>query len=104
MPQYEDEIGTLEKSSISFRLSGLNEGLSRNDQSSEEPVSSADSTVHSTRRKPRRRPTRKEKGKMKMPSTTPISIFQTGVTPKQFRAKMDLRKGGRSQLNEPSNR
>ena len=34
------EIGTLEESLISFRLSGLNEGLGRTSQSDDESVSS----------------------------------------------------------------
>ena len=66
MPLDEEKIKALEESPISFRLSGLNERLSRNDQSDEDPTSSGDSIVHSLRQKPRRQPTRKEKGKMKM--------------------------------------
>ena len=45
-PEKED-IDTLEESLISFRLSGPNERLSRNDQSNEESDSSGDSSVHS---------------------------------------------------------
>ena len=67
MPPDEHEIGALEESRISFRLSGPNERLSRFDQSDEESASSVDSVVHSPRRKPRRWLTRKEKGKKKMP-------------------------------------
>ena len=66
MPPNEREIGALEESPISFRLSGLNEQLSRFDQSDEEPTSSADLVVQSPRRKLRRWLTRKEKGKKKM--------------------------------------
>ena len=62
----EEEIGALDESLISFRLSGPNEGLSPNDLSDEEPTSSGSSTVLSTHKKPRTRFTRKEKGKKKM--------------------------------------
>ena len=47
MPPDEREVETLEESPTSFRLSGLNERLSRFDQSNEELASSADSAVHS---------------------------------------------------------
>ena len=67
MPLDEREIGTLDESTISFRLSEPNERLGRfENQSEEESASSGDSAVHSPRRKPRRRLTRKEKGKTKM--------------------------------------
>ena len=67
MPPDEREIGALEESPISSRLSGPNERLSRFDQLDEESESSADSIVLSPCRKPRRRLTRKEKGKKYMP-------------------------------------
>ena len=66
MPPDEPEIRTCEESPISFRLSGLNGGLSRYAQPDEEPASSGDSAVHSPCTKPRRRLTRKEKGKKKV--------------------------------------
>ena len=47
MPLDEEEIRTLEEALISFRLSGLNERLSRNDQSDEESSSSGISAVKS---------------------------------------------------------
>ena len=47
MPPDEEEIGALEKSPISFRLSGPNEKLSQNVQSDEDLVSSGDSAVYS---------------------------------------------------------
>ena len=50
MPLDGEEIGALEKSLISFRLSGPNERLSRNDQSDEEPASSGDSIMLSSTR------------------------------------------------------
>ena len=68
MPLHKREIGALEESLMSFRLSGPNERLSRHDQSDEEEsASSLDSVVQSPHRKTRRRLTRKEKGKMKLP-------------------------------------
>ena len=67
MPPDEREIGTLDESPISFRLSGPNECLRQFDQSDEESVSSGDSVVHSPCRKPRKRLTCKGKGKKKMP-------------------------------------
>ena len=48
MPPDEHEIGSLEESPISFRLSGPNERLSRYDQSDEEPANSEDSAVQSS--------------------------------------------------------
>ena len=66
IPPNERETETLEESPVSFRLSGLNEQLSRFDQSNEEPKSNGDSVVHSPCRKSRRRLTCKEKGKEKM--------------------------------------
>ena len=47
MSSNEEEIGTLEESPISFRLSGLNERLSQNYQSDNELATSGDSIVHS---------------------------------------------------------
>ena len=67
MPLHKREIGALEESLMSFRLSGPNERLSRHDQSDEESASSGDSTLQIPCRKPRRWLTRKEKGKMKLP-------------------------------------
>ena len=66
MPRDEGDIGALEESPISFRLSGLNERLSRGDQSDKEATSTVESVMQSPRRKPRRRLTHKEKGKKKM--------------------------------------
>ena len=51
----EEDIGALEESMISFRISMLNERLSRNDQSDDEPVSNGDSPRESLRPEPRRR-------------------------------------------------
>ena len=65
-PPDEEEIGALEKSSISFHLSRTNEKLNRNEQLDEEPTSSGDSVVLSPRQKPKRWPMCKEKGKIKM--------------------------------------
>ena len=42
MPPYERETESLEESSVSFRISGPNETLSRFDQSDEEPASTGD--------------------------------------------------------------
>ena len=42
-------FGSLGETLISFRLNGLNEQMSRNDQSDEESASSRDSIVHSPR-------------------------------------------------------
>mgnify|MGYP000695171260 CR=1 FL=1 len=63
----EEGVCTLDESSISFRLSGPYERLSRDDQSDEEPGNSGDSASHSPRKELRRRFTHKEKGKNKMP-------------------------------------
>ena len=68
MPPDECEIETLEASPILFRLSRLNERLSRRDPLDAETSSSGHSVVHSPRRKLRRRLTRKENGKKKMPA------------------------------------
>ena len=46
----EEHIGTLEESLISFRLSGPNNYLSREEKLNEELANSEDSTVHSPRR------------------------------------------------------
>ena len=59
LAEEEEDYGTLEESLISFRLSGPNERLSRNDQSDDEPGSSGDSTVLSLREEPRSQFTRK---------------------------------------------
>ena len=59
----EEDIGTLEESSISFRLSGPNEELSQNDQVNEESVSSIDSAVHSPRKEPRNSIQAKRRGR-----------------------------------------
>ena len=56
----------------SFRLSGPNERLSRDDQLDEEPTSNGDFVVLTPHKELRRRFTRKEKGKQKMPE------FETG--------------------------
>ena len=66
MPLDGEEIGALEKSLISFRLSGPNERLSRNDLSDEESASIGDSVVLSPHRRLRRWLARKKKGKMQM--------------------------------------
>ena len=58
----EGDIWVLKESPISFRLSGPNEGLSWNDKSDEEPMSSGDSIVQSPWMKLRGWTTRKEKG------------------------------------------
>ena len=65
MPLDEGEIGILEESLISSRLSGPNETLSWNDQSDEGQVSGGDFAIQFPRQKPRRHFTRLEKGKMK---------------------------------------
>ena len=62
----EEDIGALEESPISFRLSGLNESLSRSDQRDDESASSGDLAMYSTHKEPRRRYIRKRKGKMKI--------------------------------------
>ena len=54
MPQHNEEIGALRESSISFRLSGWNEGLGRDGQPDDEMVSSGDSAMMSPRKEPRR--------------------------------------------------
>ena len=66
MPPKEEEFGALEESLISFRLSGPNERLSRNDLSDEESASIGDSVVLSPHRRLRRWLARKKKGKMQM--------------------------------------
>jgi hypothetical protein len=66
MPRDEPEIGTWPESLISVPLSGPSEGLSRFDNSVDEPASNGDSVVHSPRKKPRRWFTRKEKEKKKV--------------------------------------
>ena len=45
LPPRDEEIGALGESPISFRLRGLNEGLSQDGQPIEEPASSGDSVV-----------------------------------------------------------
>ena len=67
MPRDEGEIGALEESPISFRLTKSNERLSRRDQSDAKMASSEESVVHSPRRKPWRRLMCKEKGNKEMP-------------------------------------
>ena len=64
-PPDEEEYGTPKKTLISFRLSGPNERLSRNDLSDEESASIEDSAMQSPRMKSRRPPTHKEKGEKK---------------------------------------
>ena len=93
MPPDEREIGTLDESLISFRLSGPNGRLSQFDQSEEESASSGDSAVHSPHKKPRRRLTRKEKGKKKTPITARIGTSRIEVNPTLRRATMGLREG-----------
>ena len=66
MPRVEGEIRAPGKSLISFRLTGSNEGLSLDGQSSDEPASSGDSVMLSLRKEPGRRFTREEKGKKKI--------------------------------------
>ena len=51
MPRDEGDIGALEESPISFRISVSNERLSQHDQLDTESTSSGDSAVHSPRRK-----------------------------------------------------
>ena len=65
-PPDEEEYGTPKKTLISFRLSGPNERLSRNDLSDEESASIGDSVVLSPHRRLRRWLARKKKGKMQM--------------------------------------
>ena len=86
MPPDEREIGTLDESLISFRLSGPNGRLSQFDQSEEESASSGDSAVLSPRRKPRRRLTRKEYWKKKMRIIARIETSRIHVTPTSRRA------------------
>ena len=101
MPLDKGDIGSLEESLISFRLSGPNERLSRNDQSDEESASSGDSIVHSPRQKPTRRPTRKEKGKKKM-SEYDTDKDESDLSKSNSRkTKTDLRKRSLSQPRGP---
>ena len=62
----EEGFGTLDESPISFRLSGLHEQPSRNDQSDDKPTSSGDWALFSPRKELRRRFMHREKGKKKM--------------------------------------
>ena len=106
MPPDEREIGTLDESPISFRLSGPNERLSRFDQSEEESASSGDSVVLSPRRKPRRRLMHKEKGKKKMPeySTTRIGTSRTDTNPTLRTVMAGLREESTCRPRRPQHR
>ena len=66
LPLHNEEIRALRESLISFRLSGPNEELSRDDQPFEDPTSSGDSVMLFPRKESRSPFTRKEKGTKKM--------------------------------------